>query len=110
VTGSLRYLLALGACCALTFGLEFLFGARVFRRPRRLFLTLLPVVVIFGTWDLIGHARGHWSYADAYTIGLRIIGLPVEEWLFFIVIPLCALLGYEAFAWRPSRRKAGSDA
>jgi lycopene cyclase domain-containing protein len=110
VTGSLRYLLALGACCALTFPLEFVFGARVFRRPRRLILTLLPVVAVFVAWDLMAHARGHWSYSDRYTIGLHLLGLPVEEWLFFIVIPVCALLGYEAFAWRPSRRRVDEDA
>jgi len=38
---------------------------------------------------------------------VRLLGLPVEEWLFFLVVPLCGLLTYEAFG---VRRKSTVDA
>jgi lycopene cyclase domain-containing protein len=92
---SLRYLLVLAACVAVTLPLELALGVRVYRRPRLVLATVLPVVAVFAAWDLIATARGHWSFAEEYVIGIWLLGLPVEEWLFFIVVPLCALLTYE---------------
>ncbi|HEX5740013.1 MAG TPA: lycopene cyclase domain-containing protein [Pilimelia sp.] len=92
----LRYLAILAACLVLTLPLELALRARVYRRPRRLAYALAPVVVVFGAWDLVGTARGHWSFSPRHTLGLRIAGLPVEEWLFFLVVPVCAVLTYEA--------------
>jgi lycopene beta-cyclase len=102
---SARYLLVLGGCAGLTLPLEFVFGARVYRRPRRLAGTLLPVLALFAGWDLVGQARGDWWYASRYLTGFRLAGLPIEEWLFFLVVPVCALLTFEAFGY-PSRRRA----
>jgi hypothetical protein len=31
-------------------------------------------------------------HADAAAGGHRLAGLPIEEWLFFVVVPVCALL------------------
>src|SRR5690348_4939170 len=91
-----QYLMVLGLCAAVTLPLEIIGGARVYRRPRALAATLVPVVVLFVGWDLIAVHRGDWWYSTRYTLGLRLLGLPVEEWLFFIVVPVCALLTYEA--------------
>lgn len=91
----MRYLLILAGCVAVTLPLEFLLGARVYRRPRLLAATVLPVLLGFVTWDLIATARGHWWFSEQYTLGLTLLGLPVEEWLFFLVIPICVLLTYE---------------
>jgi hypothetical protein len=41
--------------------LEFVFGARVWRRPRRLFVALVPPVLVFAVWDVLAIAREHWS-------------------------------------------------
>jgi lycopene beta-cyclase len=104
---SLRYLAALTACLALTLPLELVLGARVYRRPRRLLATVVPTVAVFGAWDLAASARGVWGFNDRYTIGVRVFGLPVEEWLFFVVVPLCVLLTYEAFGIVARRLEAG---
>ena len=91
-----QYLLVLGLCVAVTLPLEIIGGARVYRRPKALLATLLPVVAVFGGWDLIAVHHGEWSYNARYVLGLRPGGLPLEEWLFFVVVPVCALLTYEA--------------
>jgi lycopene beta-cyclase len=90
-----QYLLVLGSCVLVTLPLEFIGGARVYRRPRALLATLAPVVAAFGGWDLIAVHRGDWWFSARYTLGPRLAGLPVEEWLFFLVVPVCALLTYE---------------
>jgi lycopene cyclase domain-containing protein len=103
---SLRYLLILAACLGLVLPLEFALRARVLRRPGRLLATLAPVFAVFITWDLIAVASGHWSYQARYVLGPRLLGLPVEEWFFFIVVPVCALLTFEAVARVPERDRA----
>ncbi|CAN5729050.1 lycopene cyclase domain-containing protein [soil metagenome] len=95
-----QYLLLMAACFAVTLPLEFVFRARVYRRPRRLLVALAPAVVLFVLWDLVAIARDHWDFTDRYVTGWELpFGLPVEELVFFVVIPLCALLSFEASRW-----------
>ncbi len=92
-----QYLLVLAGCLAVTLPLEFWLRARVYRRPVRLLLALLPVVVVFSCWDIAGIHRGHWGYNPRYVTGVQLIfGMPLEELVFFVVIPVCGLLTYEA--------------
>lgn len=91
-----QYLLLMGGCLAVTLPLEVLFGARVWRRPRRLVAALWVPVVIFVAWDIFAIARKHWGYNAEYVTGWRLPGkLPVEELVFFIVVPIASLLTYE---------------
>jgi lycopene cyclase domain-containing protein len=93
----LAYLAVLVCCLLGTLPLELWLGARVYRRPRRLLLTLLPVLVVFVGWDLYAVAAGHWAFDAAQTVGLVLPGgVPVEEVLFFLVVPTCAVLAFEA--------------
>jgi lycopene beta-cyclase len=92
-----HYLLLLAACLAVTLPLEVVIGARVYRRPRRLLTTLIVAMTPFVVWDLVGIARGHWSFSERFTVGLDLPGgMPVEELLFFVVVPICALLTHQA--------------
>ncbi|MGQ0743065.1 MAG: lycopene cyclase domain-containing protein [Acidimicrobiales bacterium] len=91
-----QYLILMGLCVLITLPLETLFGARVWRRPKRLAYALVPTVVIFGVWDLIAIARDHWTYNPKYITGWTIPpDLPIEELVFFVVIPVCSILTFE---------------
>jgi lycopene cyclase domain-containing protein len=69
----------------------------VYRRVRRLVLTLLPVVPLFLVWDLYAVARGHWTFDDSQVVGWVLPGgLPIEEVAFFLVIPVVSVLTLEA--------------
>ena len=93
----LAYLAVLAFCLLGTLPLELWLGVRVYRRPRRLLLTLLPVVAVFYLWDVYAIAADHWSFDPAQTVGLVLPGgVPVEELLFFVVVPTCAVLAFEA--------------
>ncbi len=91
-----QYLALMAACLVVTLPLEFALRARVYRRPVRLLLALAPAVALFTLWDLVGIVRHHWSYSPLYTTGLRIGVIPIEELVFLVVVPICALLTYEA--------------
>ncbi|MET0740011.1 MAG: lycopene cyclase domain-containing protein [Candidatus Nanopelagicales bacterium] len=86
------------ACCLLgTVWLEVVLRTRVYRRWRRLLLTLLPVVAVFVAWDVYAIAAHHWSFSSDQVTGIRLPGdLPLDELLFFVVIPICAVLAFEA--------------
>ena len=92
-----QYLLLMAGCVLLTLPLELVLGARVWRRPRRLLLALLPVVVLFSVWDVVAIARGTWHYSERFTTGVLLpFAMPLEELVFFLVVPICGLLTYEA--------------
>jgi lycopene cyclase domain-containing protein len=80
-----------------TLPLELYLGVRVWRRPRRLALTVLPVVVVFVIWDLYAISENHWFFDPEQTTGVVLFGtLPLEELLFFIVVPIAAVMTLEA--------------
>jgi lycopene cyclase domain-containing protein len=93
----LTYLLVLAGCLVAAAPLEFVLGLRIRAQWLRLLLTLAPVLVVFVAWDCYAIARHHWSYDRAQTSGVLLPGrLPLEELLFFLVIPVCAVLTIEA--------------
>lgn len=58
-------------------------------------LASLLMMLVFIPWD-IGFTRiGVWWFNHTYTLGIDIAGLPLEEWLFFIVIPFACVFVYE---------------
>lgn len=93
----LGYAAMLAFCLIGTAPLELVLRVGVYRRVRRLALTLLPVLPVFLVWDLYAVSQGHWTFDDAQTVGVRVPGgLPVEEVAFFLVVPLAAVLTLEA--------------
>ena len=93
----LTYLAVLAGCLAGALWLEPALRVGVLRQWRRLLLTLAPVVAVFVAWDLLAIAAGHWSFDPAQTTGVVFPGgLPLDELLFFVVVPVCAVLGFEA--------------
>ncbi|HET8659003.1 MAG TPA: lycopene cyclase domain-containing protein [Micromonosporaceae bacterium] len=93
----LTYLLVLCGSLVSALLLEPLLRVGVLRRWRRVGLTLLPVVAAFALWDIAAFGAGHWSLDPAQTTGVVLPGgLPLEELLFFMVVPLCAVLTFEA--------------
>jgi lycopene cyclase domain-containing protein len=101
------YVAILAGCLVGTAPLEAFLHVHVYAQWRRLLATLAPVVVVFVGWDVYAIHRGQWSYDERYLVGVTLPGrLPLEELLFFLVIPTCAVLTYEAVlarrpGWRP---------
>jgi lycopene cyclase domain-containing protein len=88
------YLAVMAGCLLVTLPLELVLHVRVYARWRRLLLTLAPVLVVFLGWDALAVHAHQWSYR--HLTGIRIGNLPIEELVFFVVIPICVLLTYEA--------------
>jgi lycopene cyclase domain-containing protein len=60
---------------------------------------LLPAIflvgIIFIAWDVAFTKMGVWGFTDEHLVGLRIFGLPIEEWLFFLTVPYACMFIYE---------------
>lgn len=102
-----QYLALMGACLLVTLPLEFVLGARVWRQPVRTAKAIAPTFVAFVAWDLWATSTGTWEFSERYTIGWRLPGdMVIEELVFFVVVPLCALLTLEAVRAILNRRVA----
>jgi lycopene cyclase domain-containing protein len=53
-------------------------------------LTALPFIF----WDIWAYSRGHWDFNYTYIWKYSFFGLPIEELLFFFVVPFSSM-----YAW-----------
>lgn len=101
--GQLSYLGVLAFCVVGTVWLEVVLLTRVFARWRRLLAAVLPVAALFIGWDVYAISEGHWTFDPARISGVMLPGgLPLDEVLFFLIIPTAAVLTLEAV--RSARR------
>jgi lycopene cyclase domain-containing protein len=95
--GHWTYAALLVGCLVVTAPLELVLRVHVYARWRRLLLAITPEFVVFVAWVLYAIDRGHWDYSGELTLGLRLPGgIPLEEMLFFLVVPVCSVLALEA--------------
>ena len=68
---------------------------------------LLPGILIIGAffilWDVFFTARGVWGFNHQYLSGIFWLGLPVEEWLFFLTVPFACVFIYECLNYYVKR-------
>jgi lycopene cyclase domain-containing protein len=77
--------------------LEFVLKVRVLKRYKRTIKAILPVSLIFIAWDAYAIHQGHWHFDENQILGIfGPFGIPLEEYLFFTVVPLAAILTIEA--------------
>lgn len=62
-------------------------------------LANIPVTLAFIAWDVYFTNIGAWGFSADYTTGYRVLRLPWEEWMFFILIPFACTFIY----WSVSR-------
>lgn len=62
----------------------FLFSATV--------LTMIPFLI----WDVLFTLNGIWGFNPDYLVGIKLLSLPLEEILFFIVVPYASLFAFYA--------------
>jgi len=77
------------------FLLSFKWKFSYYRYYKALFPAIAVVGLVYIIWDAIVTARGDWWFNYEYLSGISIVGLPLEEILFFIVVPYSCIFIYE---------------
>ena len=73
------------------------FEKRVFmyRKMKFIFPGIILTAIPFIIWDVFFTKAGVWGFNHNYTKDFYLLGLPVEEWLFFLIIPYCIFFLHE---------------
>ena len=79
--------------------LSFKWKFKYYKYYKPLFASIGIVGISYIIWDIIVTFRGDWWFNKEYLIGFEIAGLPIEEILFFIVVPYSCIFIYENFAY-----------
>lgn len=104
------YLAAMGFTLLGSIWLELFLKVAVLRRIRRVLLSILPIGIAFVLWDRFAITQGHWSFDEAQILPVgRIWGLPLEEYLFFVFVPLAAILTIEAVRKVNTKWRVGDE-
>ena len=79
-----------------SFWLEIALKVGVLRRIKRVALSVLPVSTLFLLWDAYAISKGHWFFDRDQMLGIvGPLNIPLEEYLFFIVVPIAAIMTIE---------------
>jgi len=78
---------------------------KFYRKIKALFFSIGLIVLIFGSWDIFAVWRGHWYFDPSGVWPMRVVNLPLEEMLFFIVIPFCCIFTWEALGYIKNKFK-----
>lgn len=98
--GKTLYLGAIVAWAAPVLGIQWAFGWPVLVRARRTFaLGVLAPTVYLAVADRVAIEAGVWTLSATYTTGVNVLGLPVEEGLFFLVTNVFVVQSLVLLRW-----------
>ena len=89
------YFLILAVSIAGPLGLSFDKKVAFYKKWKYLFPAMLLPAVFYILWDIWFTHLGVWSFNPAYITNIKLINLPIEEVLFFFLVPYCCTFIYE---------------
>lgn len=80
-----------------------------YKKWKYLFPAMVIPAIIYIPWDIYFTANGVWRFNENYITGIMLVNLPIEEVLFFFVVPYCCVFIYECIRsyfpkWKDSNR------
>ena len=76
---------------------------RFYEKWKYLIPSIIIVGVIYIGWDVLSLRAKVWYFNSAHTAGINLLGLPIEEWLFFITVPYSCIFIYESLGFYLSK-------
>lgn len=81
------------------FVLSFDSKVHYYKKWRPLAASMLVIAPIYIIWDAVATDRGDWWFSEEHTSGITILGLPLAEVLFFLVVPYACIFIYEVLLY-----------
>ena len=88
------YFLILGASLAGPLALSFDKKVAFYKSWKYVVPAMILPAIFYVAWDVFFTAKQVWSFNDDYITGIHLFNLPIEEVLFFLVVPYCCLFIY----------------
>jgi lycopene cyclase domain-containing protein len=89
------YFIILAASLAGPLALSFDKKVAFYKKWKYFFPALLLPAVLYIIWDIYFTSKGVWHFNENYITGIKLYNLPVEEVLFFFIVPYCCVFIYE---------------
>lgn len=107
----MEYLLILLILFIITLVLEQVYHVHLYHNRRERFEVVGLLFIVGVVWDTFAIWRGHWVFPTEQTIGWRLGLMPIEEYIFVLVIPYFVLTVYKVIdgQFRHSTKKVESS-
>ncbi|MFO7677343.1 MAG: lycopene cyclase domain-containing protein [Thermoplasmatota archaeon] len=92
---AINYLILNAIILSIPLLLSFKWKFSYYKYYKPLFASICIVGLVYIIWDAIVTARGDWWFNPEYLTGIKIVGLPIEEIMFFITVPYSCIFIYE---------------
>lgn len=69
---------------------------KLYKKWKYMFPSIVIMMLLFISWDIVFTANGYWGFNTDYLTGLYIVNLPIEEWMFFVCIPYACIFTHYA--------------
>jgi len=88
------YFLILAASLAGPLALSFDKKVAFYKNWKYVFPAMIIPALLYIVWDIYFTEKGVWSFNPAYITGIKLYNLPLEEVLFFFIVPYCCVFIY----------------
>jgi len=89
------YFIILAASLAGPLLLSFDKKVAFYKKWKYVFPAMIIPALLYIVWDIFFTGKGVWSFNENYITGIKLYNLPIEEVLFFFVVPYCCVFIYE---------------
>lgn len=90
------YFALLAVCFFIGLSLQLIYKIRLYHSFKEEIIFVITILVIMIPMDIYAVAKGLWSFSGKGIIGIHIFNLPIEEYLFAIIVPYFMLMVYKA--------------
>ena len=90
----MEYLVILISVFLISISLKLKYNIQLFNSAKEGMLLAVLLLAIGGLWDSYAILRGYWSFNRQFFIGISIGVMPLEEYLFMLIIPFLVLVLY----------------
>ena len=66
-----------------------------YKKWKYLFPAMILPALVYILWDIYFTHNGVWRFNENYITGIAMVNLPIEEVLFFFIVPYCCVFIYE---------------
>ena len=91
------YFQVLASCIIIPLIFSFHNQIQFHKKWSEFFKANIIVTIPFLIWDELFTRSGIWGFNEEHLAGIYLFNLPIEEILFFIIIPYCCVFTYEVF-------------